>query len=94
MDSMSAGAGRNAGGLQAVHHGVPRHRRTSGIDAADEGLPGMPAVRGLLRQAEPVEIGEVLAIPGGPARALGDEALELLDLDEAERTLQVGHAVV
>ena len=91
---MRAGTGGNALALQALHDVVARQRRTRRVHIGDKGLPGMLAISRTLRHAQPGDGGQFLHVPARPMVTLVDEAVQLAQLHQAHRALQIGHAVV
>ena len=65
-----------------------------GIDGGDISLPGVAAVVRRQWLAQPFEIGKLLAIKARPTISLLDESIELGELNEADRGLNVGHPVI
>ena len=85
---------RNPPCLQPFHDFVARARCAPGVDNGDERLPPVYARAGFARQSQPVNAGELLTIIARPLRAFFDKRRKLLELDNADRPLQIGHAKI
>ena len=80
--------------LVQSRHEVVAPDRSIVFDDGDVRLPSVISAFGLRGQPEPLEGRELLGVPLRPLRTLGDEAVELRQLHEADGRLQIGHPVV